>query len=279
MKIQQGQVAVITGAGGGIGRCLAKALAAKGCNLALADINQIALEETRSEVANTGVKVSLHQVDITSAEAMQGFAEAVVAEHGKVNLLLNNAGITIQKSFETHSLKDWELMLGVNLWGVIYGCKYFLPALKEAGQKEGAHIINLSSMAAFIGFPNQSSYCAVKSAVQAMSESLWAELHDDNVGVTSIHPGCVKTDMIKATLNNSDNVEIARRNYEMANRVGVTPEYAAERILKAVEKKSIRIRIGKDSVALDLLKRLLPKGIIKPMAKVFRQSQIQEPAA
>ncbi len=272
MKIQTGQVAVITGAGGGIGKQLATQLAQRGVNLALVDINPDALEATKQSLLDTAVAITLHPLNIGDCDGMKALANDVVEAHGGVNILINNAGITIQKSFENHSIEDWQRVMDVNWWGVVYACKFFLPALKAAGKKGGAHIVNLSSMAAFVGLPEQSSYCTTKSAVQLLSESLWAELNDDNIGVTSVHPGCVKTDMIKATLNESDNVELAERHYNMAQRVGVSAEYAAARMLKAIEKNSIRIRIGKDSVVLDLIKRLLPKGILRPLVKVHRQS-------
>ncbi|MAZ88754.1 MAG: SDR family oxidoreductase [Cellvibrionaceae bacterium] len=272
MKIQAGQVAVITGAGGGIGKQLAAQLAHRGVNLALVDINPDALEATQQSLSNSSVRITLHALNIGDCEGMKALADDVVEAHGGVNILINNAGITIQKSFETHSIEDWRRVMDVNWWGVIYACKFFLPALKAAGKKDGAHIINLSSMAAFVGLPEQASYCTTKSAVQVLSETLWSEFNDDNIGVTAVHPGCVKTDMIKATMNESDNVELAERHYNMVQRVGVSAEYAAARMLKAIEKNSIRIRIGKDSIMLDLIKRLLPKGILKPMVKVHRQS-------
>ncbi|MGH1370916.1 MAG: SDR family NAD(P)-dependent oxidoreductase [Cellvibrionaceae bacterium] len=272
MKIQAGQVAVITGAGGGIGRQLAIQLAQRGVNLALVDINQSALEATKESLSSYSISITLHALNIGDCEAMETLAGDVIAEHGGVNILINNAGITIQKSFETHSIADWQRVMDVNWWGVIYACKFFLPALKVAGRSNTAHIVNLSSMAGFLGLPNQASYCSTKSAVRMLSESLWSELYDDNIGVTSVHPGCVKTDLIRATLAESDNVEIAERHYQMAQRIGVSADYAAERMIRAIEKNSLRIRIGKDAVVLDLLKRLLPKGILKPMIKVFRDS-------
>jgi NAD(P)-dependent dehydrogenase (short-subunit alcohol dehydrogenase family) len=258
MRIEKGQVAVVTGAGGGIGRCIVQNLASKGVNLALVDINAETLKATQESIATSGVNSTIHETNITSEEQMQKLVEDVLAAHGGVHILINNAGITIQKSFENHSIQDWQRMIDINLWGVIYGCKFFLPALKASAEKGGAHIVNLSSMAAFVGLPMQSSYCAVKAGVHLLSESLWSELHDYNIGVTSVHPGAVKTD---------------QKNYEFAQRIGATPEHAAERIVGAIANNRARIRIGKDSVILDILKRLLPKGILKPMIKVYRDTK------
>jgi len=276
MKVKAGQVAVVTGAGGGVGRCLAKQLAAQGVNLALVDINPEALAGTQVAIAASGVKSTLHEVNITDLAQMEKLVEHVLAEHGAVNMLINNAGITMQKSFENHSIADWQRMLDINLWGVIYGCKLFLPALKEAASSHnngGAHIINLSSMSAFIGLPMQSSYCTVKAGVNLLSESLYAELHDYGIGVTSVHPGAIKTDMIKATLGDSDNLEQTKKNFEFAQKTGVTPEHAAERIIDAIAKNRVRIRIGKDAVMLDVLKRWLPKLMLKPMINVYRKTK------
>ena len=124
---------------------------------------------------------------------MEALPGVVTAEHGKVNILVNNAGITYQKSFATHTIEDWEKITNINWWGVLYGCHYFLDALTEA---DGAHIVNLSSMSAFVGLPGQTSYCATKGAVKLLSEAMWAEMEKLDIGVTSVHPGAIKTDMI-----------------------------------------------------------------------------------
>ncbi len=265
MKICPGQVVVITGAGGGVGSALARHLAARGCNLALVDISEPALQAVAGELAASDVRISRHVVDITDKEQMAALPEAVLVEHGGVNLLVNNAGITYQKSFATHSMEDWEKIVGINWWGLLYGCHYFLPALTEA---QDAHIVNLSSMSAFVGLPGQTSYCATKGAVKLLSESMWAEMEKLGIGVTSVHPGAIKTDMIQATLKNSDDLDAAQRNYELAQRIGVTAEHVAERIVRAVEKNQMRIRVGKDAVLLDLLKRLFPVGLQQLLRRV-----------
>jgi short-subunit dehydrogenase len=247
MKDLQDKVAVITGGAGGVGSALAVRLADRGCHLALVDIS----EEALTKVVN---ELSVENINMSELPAK------VLAAHGKVNILVNNAGITYQKSFETHSIEDWEKIIGINWWGLLYGCHYFLDALKDSGE---GHIINLSSMSAFVGLPGQTSYCATKAAVKLLSESMWAEMEKLNIGVTSVHPGAIKTGMIQATLKNSDDLEAAQRNYELAQRIGVTPEHVAARIIKAIQKKDLRIRVGKDAILLDLLKRWFPVGIQK----------------
>ena len=265
MQSLSGKVAVITGAAGGVGTALAKKLAERGCSLALVDINQSVLEALRDSLAASGVGLSVHRVDITDRAEMAALPESVLATHGKVNILINNAGITYQKSFATHTLEDWDKIVGINWWGVLYGCHYFLDALKASGE---GHIVNMSSMSGSVGLPNQTSYCATKGAVKLLSESLWGELQQHNIGVTSVHPGAIKTDMIQATLQNSDDVEAAQRNYELAQRIGVTADHVADRIIRAIEKNQLRIRIGKDSVMLDILKRLFPISLQKLLKRV-----------
>ncbi|MGI9278566.1 MAG: SDR family NAD(P)-dependent oxidoreductase [Endozoicomonas sp.] len=149
MKISRHQVAVITGAGGGLGRSLAVQLAEKGCHLALVDIDQSALEATRNYLLFEDINISLHQADVGDVDAMRQLHSEVIEVHGAVNLLINNAGITLQKSFKksfkksfsSHSLDDWRRVMNVNLWGPLYSCKLFLESLKKEHQ---AHIFQKS---------------------------------------------------------------------------------------------------------------------------------------
>ena len=265
MKHLNEKVAVITGAGGGVGSALALQLADLHCNLALVDISAHSLEKLATALSHKGVKVSTHVVDIGDKLQMAALPEQVLEQHGAVNLLINNAGITYQKSFASHSIEDWEKIIAINWWGVLYGCHYFLDALSAAQE---AHIVNLSSMSAFVGLPGQTSYCATKAGVKLLSEAMWAEMAKRNIGVTSVHPGAIKTEMIQATLSQSDDVEAAQRNSELAQRVGLSPEYVAQRIIQAVEGNKLRIRIGKDAVVLDLLKRGFPVAIQKLLRKL-----------
>lgn len=267
------KVAVITGAGGGIGQALAVALAKQGCHLALADISQENLDASKKAAGAFGVKVTTHIADVSNAKAYQVFVEDVIAQHGGVNLLINNAGITMQRSFENHRLEDWQLTIGVNLWGVIHGCHYFLPYLKAADQ---AHIVNLSSMAAIIGLPNQAGYCATKSAVRALSETLNMELAADNIGVTCVHPGAIATNMIRNTLDKADNPKQALKNLEMVEKMAMPVEKAAEKIINAAQKRKLRLRIGKDAVLLDIFKRLMPITLQKLIMRAVLKRHANE---
>ena len=262
MKRFEGRVAVITGAAGGIGGALASELANRGCHLALADVNGEALEQVESRLASRGVAISRHVVDVTDRERMSRLPAEVVSLHGGVNLLVNNAGITLQKSFSTHSLEDWDRIVGINWWGVLHGCHFFLDALRAADE---AHIVNMSSMMGFLGMPMQTSYCATKAAVKGLTEGLWAELAAEGIGVTSVHPGTIRTEMIQATFHESDDPSFAQRSYDMTQRMGMDPAKTATRIVRAVERGRMRVRPGWDAVVIDVLKRLLPTTIHKPM--------------
>ena len=255
MEIRSGHVAVITGAGGGVGSELARQLAGKGCALALADVSEEALSKTLTSLPAAAGKVTQHVVNVTDKKAMEKFSKDVQREHGGINILINNAGITLQKNFSTHSMADWERIVGINWWGVVYGCHYFDEALSAA---EDAHVVNMSSMSSFIGLPAQSSYCATKAGVQMLSECLWAEWKPKGIGVTSVHPGAIRTDMILATVDESDDVDQARKNFELAHKTGVDADFAARKIIQAIEKDKKRIKIGRDAKIIHFLARFMP---------------------
>jgi len=268
MKIEQGNVAVITGAGGGLGSALARDLAERGCALALVDISSEALDKTKATLSANAGKVTLHTTDVTDRPQMAALRDAVLADHGTINLLINNAGITLQKNFSTHSLEDWDRIVGINLWGVIHGCHYFDEALKNSGH---AHVVNMASMSSFVGLPAQSSYCATKAGVELLSASLWAEWGAHGVGVTHVHPGAIRTDMIMATLEESDDIEAAKKNYDMAMKMGIDADKAAAKILRAVERNKKKIRIGKESHLIDYMNRFMPPIASMAMKKIAKK--------
>lgn len=270
MKDLRNKVAVITGAGSGIGRALALALADEGCHLALVDISEKGLLETVSALSGKGIKASTHIGSVSDKERMKVLPEEIEKEHGAIHLLFNNAGVTINKTFEENSLEDMEFVLGINLWGVIYGCHYFLPYLKK--QAEG-HIVNTSSMAGFLGLPNQTSYCLTKAAVKSLSESLRAELSCHNIGVTSIHPGTIRTNILRSAAEKSGrNSEKTQKLAGLMERFGMPPEKLAKKVVKAVKENRMQVRIGFDAYLSDWLKRLLPIAIHSPLELGFKRS-------
>lgn len=264
-----GKVAVVTGAGEGIGRETALALAAKSCRLAICDVNQDALEALRAELEAGGTAVTAHRVDVSDKTQMEAFAADVVDAHGAVHILVNNAGVTVYASFEEHSIEDLEWIFGVNLWGVIYGCKFFLPHLRAAGE---GHIVNLSSVFGIIAPPLQTSYVATKFAVRGFSESLRAELADENIGVTSVHPGAIKTNIVRnARLITDTHKELRDSTQRLFDRLGTTPDVVAARVVKAIEYNSPRVLITKEARMADALKRLMPATTDGIVARVFKR--------
>ena len=156
-------------------------------------------------------------------------------------------------------------MININLWGVVYGCHFFKDALAAADE---AHVVNMSSMAAFAGFPNQSTYVFTKMAVQGLSDTLWAEWSTKGIGVTSVHPGAIRTNIMLATLNDSDNIDAAKRNQQMAMKNATPPEDAARMIVDAVSKNKKRLLIGKDAKILHFLAWIAP-GLVNWLMKVI----------
>jgi len=257
MKILKDKVAVVTGAGSGIGQATAIALAKEGCHLALADINQAGMEATAGDVERSGVKVSQHKVDVASRKDMERFVDEVIDHHGRVHIIVNNAGVSVFADFIEQSIEDLEWVLGINLWGVIYGCKFFLPHLVK---EQESHIVNISSSAGFFPTPKMSGYTTSKFAVRGLSETIRTELAGLNVGVTSVHPGVIKTNIPHATKYQEKDRKKQEAGAVFFSRFGHPPEKAAHKIVKGIKKNSQRVLIGPEAYVFDILKRAFPVG-------------------
>jgi short-subunit dehydrogenase len=262
----QGGVAVVTGAGSGIGRALAQQLAAAGSALAIADIDEKGLAETADSLEGKDISVSTHALDVSNEEAVRNFAEDVVGRHGRVTLLINNAGVALIGTFEELSLDDLRWLMGINFWGVVYGVKYFLPILRRQPR---AHIVNLSSVFGMIAPVGQSAYSASKFAVRGFTEAVRHELEGTSVFVSCVHPGGIHTPIAKRARlganapRNKQEEAIAR--FEQLT--PTSPEAAAARILKGVERREPRILIGQDARQIDIMQRLRPATYWKVLAK------------
>jgi len=251
----KGKVAVVTGAANGIGRALALGLWDKGCHLALVDLDQDGLaslhllltESGRDQIATT------HVANVGDRARMHQLAGEVMAAHRAVHVLINNAGIGHEAAFPQTSLDDWERIVDVNLWGVIYGCHFFMPHLAKVDR---AHIVNVSSLFGIVAMPGQSAYCATKFAVRGLSESLWEELRATSVGLTVVHPAAVATDIMKRA--KGDDPELLQRVSRWYERHAISPERAAPQIIRAIEKGTPRLLITREAWLGDLLKRLMP---------------------
>jgi NAD(P)-dependent dehydrogenase (short-subunit alcohol dehydrogenase family) len=257
MKDLKDKVAVVTGAGSGIGQATAIALAKEGCHLALADINEPGMEATSTEAERSGVRVSQHLVDVASRKDMERFVEEVIATHGRVHILVNNAGVSVFADFVEQSIEDLEWVLGINLWGVIYGCKFFLPHLLKEPE---AQIVNISSTAGFFPAPKMSGYTTSKFAVRGLSETIRTELAPYNIGVTSVHPGVIQTNIPWATQYQEKDRKQQEAGAAFFARFGHPPEKAARKIVNGIKKNSQRVLIGPEAYAFDMLKRILPVG-------------------
>ena len=276
MKTFSGKVAAITGAGSGIGQATAIALAREGCHLALSDISEQSLEGTVERLAGYPVRISTHLVDVSDRDAVYRYADDTVSEHGKVNIIMNNAGVGLGETVENMSYDNFEWLMNINFWGVVYGTKAFLPHLKRS--RDG-HIINISSVFGIIGVPTQSAYNAAKFAVRGFTESLREELDIEQCGVsaTSVHPGGVKTNIARNSrmgdmgdFGMGDKEDIAAMFEKIAM---TTPESAARTILAGVRKNQRRVLVGADAVMLDTAQRLMPTGYQRLLETLFRMNQ------
>jgi short-subunit dehydrogenase len=249
------KVAVITGAASGIGRCLAIGLWAKGCHLALVDLDQKGLTRLQSELqaSNEDGRISAHVANVADRSRMKSLAEEVVEAHTHVHLLINNAGIGYEAAFPQTSLETWEHVMGVNLWGVIYGCHFFMPHLAKVDR---AHIVNLSSLLGIVGMAGQTAYCATKYAVRGLSESLWEELRATSIGLTVVHPGSIATNIMKTS--DGDDPQLMERIAAWYEKHAMPPERAARQIIAAIEKGKPRLMVTPEAYFADYVKRLLP---------------------
>jgi NAD(P)-dependent dehydrogenase (short-subunit alcohol dehydrogenase family) len=257
-----GRVAAVTGAASGIGRALAIALAREGMRVAISDVNEPALAETArlAAAARSGTHVTTARVDVADRAAVHGWANRVVAEHGGVHLVVNNAGVALGATIEQMAYDDLEWLFSINFWGVVHGTKAFLPHLLAA---EEGHIVNVSSVFGLIAVPGQGAYNAAKFAVRGYTECLRQELELESrrVSATCVHPGGVKTNIARAARNRQtalvSSEEVARRFDEVAR---TSPDTAALRIVRAVQRNARRVLVGVDAHAIDLVQRLTGSG-------------------
>lgn len=256
------KVAAITGAGSGIGRALALNLAARGCHLSLSDINCDGLDETQALLARYPVKVTTTPLDVSDRDAVFAWAEQTAADHGRVNLVFNNAGVALSGTVGSLSVEDYQWIMDINFNGVLYGTKAFLPLLEQAGE---GHIVNISSIFGLASQPLMSGYNASKFAVRGLTESLRQDLEISGscVSCSCVHPGGIKTNIAKSARMDASSEEITGQNKEESTREFeklfiTTPDKAAKTILNGVSKNSRRILIGPDARIFDLIVRVFP---------------------
>lgn len=256
MRDLKGAVAVVTGAASGIGRALAVDLAKRGAQVALADVNSAGLEETRALLGQATARTYI--VDVSKAPAVEDFAHAVERDFGRASLLVNNAGVALMGTLTEVSLEDMEWLIGINFWGVVHGCKFFLPLLQ--GEKD-AHIVNLSSIFGLIGPPGQTAYAASKFAVHGFSQSLREELRATSaIKVTSVHPAGIATPIAHSARAGRGVTAAARQEAEewFKKAALISPEEASRVIIKGILGNKNRVLIGSDAYRIDRIQRLFP---------------------
>ena len=265
------KVAVITGAGSGMGRYLAVLLAKAGANVAICEINPTTLAETEEMVKAYPVKVSSHVLDVADKPAIDTLPAQVIELHGHVDMVFNNAGVTVDSSFEDMSETDWDWVMNINLHGIINSTRAFLPHLQKRPE---AALINVSSIFGMITVPNQSVYHVAKFAVRGFTECLAKELKNTNVQVHCVHPGHIGTNIVtNARMNVREDtvspmqemmgklIGIGTTQEEMADffrNNGMHPSRASNIILNGVLKNKKRIFVGADAKMMDLSQRLFP---------------------
>lgn len=262
MKHLQGQVVAISGAGSGIGRALAHEFARQGSRLSLSDINLNAANETAAQLQAKGVEVITQQVDVGSLEQVTAWAERTRAHFGRINVVVNNAGVALSGTVGSLAIKDYEWVMQINFWGVIYGSKVFLPHLEASGD---GHIVNISSIFGLSAQPLMSGYNASKYAVRGFTESLRQDLDlaRSCVSASCVHPGGIRTNIAKtarvdASVAAATGKTEAEATREFERSFITTPTKAAQVIVNGVLRNQRRILIGPDARLLDWLVRLMP---------------------
>jgi NAD(P)-dependent dehydrogenase (short-subunit alcohol dehydrogenase family) len=276
LKSFKDKVAAITGAGSGMGRELAIELAKQACHLAISDVNEAGLAETVALLKPYGVRAIAHRLDVADRDAVYAWADAVVAEHGKVNLIFNNAGVALGSTLEGASYEDFEWIMNINFWGVVYGSKAFLPHLRASGE---GHIINTSSVFGLFSVPGNGCYNASKFAVRGFNECLRQELELMKlpVSLTSVHPGGIKTGIARSARMSKSIEGVLAKDVQSAtdnfDKLFITSANRAARIiLKAVQGNKRRVLVGPDAKFLDFFVRFFP-ALYQPIVTAAARSQ------
>ena len=257
----EGRTAVVTGAGGEIGRAIALRLARDGARMLAVDVDAAGLSGVAERARRRGVAASEHRLDVADEGAVAAFPAAVLAEHGRVRVLVNNAGVALGGRFEQTDPVDFEWLFSINFWGVVRMTRAFLPVLRR--EPGAAQVVNLSSVFGIVAPPGQAAYAASKFAVRGFSEAMRHELEAEGarIGVTVVLPGGVRTAIAaNARRGGMDEAERAAQAELWERLLRLPSEAAAERIARGIERREKRVLVGRDARQVALVQRLLPVG-------------------
>jgi NADP-dependent 3-hydroxy acid dehydrogenase YdfG len=283
MKSIDKRVVVVTGAASGIGRSLAVQLAGQGARLALADMNIEGLAETKLLVEAAAGNCTTYPLDVADREAFEAFARQVVADHGEVHVIFNNAGVTMVDSVENQSYEDFNWLMNINFWGVVHGTRAFMPYLKQVDE---AHIINVSSVFGILAMPLQSAYNSSKFAVRGFTEALKMELAGSHIQVSCVHPGGIKTGIAQNSRMNEKTLGAPQEQLkaEFDAMARTTADQAAAVMIRGVLKNKRRILVGTDAKIMSLVTRLFPGSYekllgIEKAVRARRKARLEQSAS
>ena len=259
MRVLKGKVAVVTGAASGIGRSLALQLASEGCHLSITDINSEGLQETVEMVGASAVEITTEVVDAADRDHVYAFAENVVSQHGRVDIVINNAGVSLRGTIEEVSDEEFEWLMGINFWGVVYGSKAFLPFLKQQSE---ANLVNISSVHGLFTNAGVGPYCSSKFGVRGFTMALCQELKDTSVKVSCVHPGGIETNIVRNARDAAASMPEKSREEEQEDFnktiARISADKAAKIIIRGIRKNKARILVGSDAYVFDFLTRYFP---------------------
>lgn len=257
MTTISGKLAVITGAASGIGRATAIELARRGARVAVTDVNRDGLAETEALIKAAGGEVATYLLDVADRDAFHAFAQEIEETQGGADIVINNAGVAQIARVEDLTYDDFEWVMNIDFWGMVYGTKAFLPQLQAKGS---GHIVNVSSLFGLLAVPSQAAYNSAKFAIRGFTEALRHEMRGTEIRVSCVHPGGIKTNIVRNArfLQSTQATEREEAVTGFDRIARTTPERAGIVIVDGIEKNRERILIGMDAKIIDLLQRLMP---------------------
>jgi NADP-dependent 3-hydroxy acid dehydrogenase YdfG len=270
MAYSTGKIAVVTGAGSGIGRALARQLNQEGCDLYLSDVDEAKLAETADLLECREAAVDTRVLDVADKHAVHSWARDIDGWRGRADIVVNNAGVAYVATAAESDYEHLEWLININLWGVIYGTMAFLPLLQQSAQ---GHLVNISSVFGIIAVPTQSAYNAAKFGVRGFTEAVRHEMAGSNVHVCCVHPGGIRTNIARDSRGGDPSVSREEREQLFEQLARTTPESAAAQIVRAIERRKKRLLIGQDARYISLISRLFPVNYLRfvPGAGEIRQ--------